>query len=97
MKSGITGLAQVSGRNDLPWPEKIKYDNLYIDKFKKQGILLDIKIIFLTIISVFKTRSIYETKDSTHVGLTDEQIAIIETEKIIAEATRKDGSIYDKQ
>ena len=91
MKSGITGLAQVSGRNELPWSEKINYDNKYIDRFKKEGILLDIKIILLTLISVFKAKDIYEEKDVLYEGLSDEQIARIETEKIIAEATRKDG------
>ncbi|MBO5280721.1 MAG: sugar transferase, partial [Clostridia bacterium] len=32
---GITGLAQVTGRNELLWDEKVKYDNIYIDKVKK--------------------------------------------------------------
>ena len=91
MKSGITGLAQVSGRNELPWSEKINYDNKYIDKFKKEGILLDIRIILLTLISVFRAKDIYEEKDVLYEGLSDEQIARIETDKIIAEATRKDG------
>ena len=31
---GITGLAQVTGRNELAWDEKVKYDNIYIDKVK---------------------------------------------------------------
>jgi len=91
MKSGITGLAQVSGRNELPWSEKINYDNKYIDRFTKEGILLDIKIILLTLISVFKAKDIYEEKDVLHEGISDEEIARIETDKIIAEATRKDG------
>ncbi|WP_449441834.1 sugar transferase [Ureibacillus acetophenoni] len=49
---GLTGLAQVSGRNELSWDEKVKYDNQYIELFHKHGILIDIKIIILTIIKV---------------------------------------------
>lgn len=91
MKSGITGLAQVSGRNELPWSEKIKYDNDYIERFKKEGIFLDIKIILFTFFGVFKSKNIYESKNILYEGLSDEQIAKIETDKIIAEATSKEG------
>ena len=56
---GITGLAQVSGRNELEWDEKIKYDNKYI---KEVGIVLDIKIFFLTILKVFAMEGSYEIK-----------------------------------
>ena len=33
MKPGITGLAQISGRNELKWSERIRLDNEYIDTF----------------------------------------------------------------
>jgi lipopolysaccharide/colanic/teichoic acid biosynthesis glycosyltransferase len=72
---GITGLAQVSGRNELPWDEKVKYDNEYIDLFKKYGILIDLKLIILTVINVFKMKDIYEVKDEETEGLSDEEIA----------------------
>ena len=62
MKPGLTGLAQVKGRNDISWDEKVTYDNLYIDRFKKTGIFLDIKILFLSVFSVFKKENIYENK-----------------------------------
>jgi len=45
----------------------------------------------LTLISVFKSKDIYEGKDVFYEGISDEEIARIETDKIIAEATRKDG------
>ncbi len=35
---GITGLAQVSGRNNISWEKKVELDNEYIDKFVKWGI-----------------------------------------------------------
>ena len=44
MKAGLTGLAQVKGRNDIKWDDKVAYDNQYIDNFKKYGILMDIAI-----------------------------------------------------
>ncbi|MFH1454647.1 MAG: sugar transferase [Armatimonadota bacterium] len=45
VKPGMTGLAQVSGRNILTWDEKINYDIEYIDNY---SLWLDIKIMFLT-------------------------------------------------
>ena len=62
MKAGLTGLAQVKGRNDIRWDEKVYYDNIYIDKFEKFGIIYDIMIIFETIASVFKKKNVYEAK-----------------------------------
>lgn len=61
---GVTGLAQIIGRNDFSWDEKIKYDNLYVDDLKKYGILLDIKIIILTIIYVLKMKNIEEKEEN---------------------------------
>ena len=62
VRGGITGLAQIKGRNENSWEEKIAYDNEYIDRFKKQGVLLDIGILFGTIGKVFKKKDIYEEK-----------------------------------
>ena len=62
VRGGITGLAQIKGRNENSWEEKVTYDNIYIEKFKKQGIWLDIKIIAGTVAKVFKKQDIYEEK-----------------------------------
>ncbi len=83
---GVTGLAQVSGRNELPWDEKVKYDNQYIDLFEKYGVLLDFKIIILTFINVFKMKDIYEVKEEGIEGLTDEEIAARAAEAVAAKA-----------
>ena len=81
VRGGITGLAQVMGRNENSWDEKVTYDNEYIDRFKKEGILLDIKIIFATVGKVFKRQSIYEEKvDDT---LSDVEAAKLAEEEII--------------
>lgn len=64
LKPGVTGLAQVSGRNELSWDEKVKYDNEYIDSFYKWGILLDIKLILLTIVKVIKNEGSHEIAEN---------------------------------
>ena len=58
---GITGLAQVIGRNEFTWDEKVKYDNIYIDKVKKYGLFYDLKILFLTVARVFSMSDVAET------------------------------------
>lgn len=62
MRAGITGLAQIKGRNENSWDEKVGYDNEYIDLFKRQGLWLDFKILFGTVGKVFKKKDIYEEK-----------------------------------
>ena len=61
---GITGLAQVTGRNELAWDEKVKYDNIYKDKVKKYGIFYDIKMWFLTFVRVFSMKDVEETQEN---------------------------------
>jgi len=55
VKPGITGWAQVNGRNGLSWEEKFKLDIWYVDNW---SMLLDIKILFLTLIKVVKREGI---------------------------------------
>lgn len=81
VKAGLTGLAQVKGRNDIRWDDKVEYDNQYVDEFNRIGVLADIKILFLSVIRVFKKENIYENKaDDT---MTDEEAAKFEEEEII--------------
>lgn len=61
---GITGLAQVTGRNELPWDEKVKYDNIYIDKINKYGIFYDIKMWFMTCVRVLSMSDVEETQEN---------------------------------
>ena len=49
VKPGITGLAQINGRNNISWEKRFEYDIEYIDK---KTALLDIKIIFKTLFVV---------------------------------------------
>lgn len=50
VRPGITGWAQINGRNAISWAEKFKHDVWYIDNW---SFGLDIKIVFLTIKKVF--------------------------------------------
>lgn len=47
---GISGLAQVKGRNNLSWSEKFEYDIKYVDSL---NLILDLRIILLTVKSIF--------------------------------------------
>lgn len=52
---GITGWAQVNGRNTISWKQKFAYDVWYV---KHQSFWLDIKILFLTVLKVLKSEGI---------------------------------------
>ena len=62
VRPGITGWAQVNGRNTIPWEEKFKYDVWYVDNL---SLWLDVKIIFLTIRKVFKSEGINAAGEAT--------------------------------
>jgi lipopolysaccharide/colanic/teichoic acid biosynthesis glycosyltransferase len=51
VRPGITGWAQVNGRNALSWEEKFTLDVWYVDN---KSMILDIKVLFRTIMSVFR-------------------------------------------
>lgn len=55
VKPGITGWAQVNGRNTISWQEKFEYDIWYIENL---SFYLDIKIFLMTIIKIFKRENI---------------------------------------
>lgn len=51
VRPGITGWAQVNGRNSISWSERFKLDVEYIDNY---NLILDIKILFMTVLKVIK-------------------------------------------
>ncbi|HXF90801.1 MAG TPA: sugar transferase [Candidatus Nitrosotenuis sp.] len=55
VKPGITGLAQIKGRNALTWEDKFTYDILYVDT---QSLWLDFKILFQTFLTVLRARNV---------------------------------------
>ncbi len=81
VRGGITGLAQIKGRNENSWDEKVTYDNMYIEQFKKQGVWLDIKILAGTVAKVFKKQDIYEEK--TDESMNDAEAAALAEAEII--------------
>ncbi|WP_405415806.1 sugar transferase [Maribacter sp. Asnod1-A12] len=62
VKPGITGWAQVNGRNTISWDKKFEYDVWYVEHI---SLLLDIKILFLTFKKVFKRSDISASDDTT--------------------------------
>ncbi|MFD2639175.1 sugar transferase [Piscibacillus salipiscarius] len=63
VRPGLTGLAQVNGRNSLGWQEKFKLDVQYVDQV---SLILDIKIMILTVLKVFLREGITSTTSSTN-------------------------------
>jgi len=55
VKPGISGWAQVNGRNAISWEKKFEYDVWYIENM---SFLLDVKIFFLTVKKIFSTNDI---------------------------------------
>lgn len=81
MKAGLTGYAQVKGRNDISWDDKVGFDNDYIDLYSKYGVLIDIKILFESVLKVFKKENIYENKEDENMD--DDEAAKLAEEEII--------------
>lgn len=59
---GITGWAQVNGRNSIDWETKFDLDVEYVDKF---NLIMDIKILFLTVLKVIKRDGINQEGNAT--------------------------------
>lgn len=64
---GITGLAQVSGRNGITWEERFEYDVQYVDNW---SLLLDAKILLDTILVVLRREGISEEGQATMTEFT---------------------------
>jgi lipopolysaccharide/colanic/teichoic acid biosynthesis glycosyltransferase len=62
LKPGITGWAQVKGRNTISWQQKFEYDLWYI---QKQSFILDIKILVLNFKNFFKTQDVNASSQTT--------------------------------
>lgn len=55
VKPGITGWAQVNGRNAIRWEQKFKYDVEYVEK---QSLIFDVKILWMTFVNVIQRKGI---------------------------------------
>jgi len=62
VRPGITGWAQVNGRNNVPWEERFKMDVWYVDN---HNLLLDIKILWMTVMKVVKRSDVSQEGHAT--------------------------------
>ncbi len=85
IRPGLTGLAQVNGRNNITWDEKFTYDFKYIEKIT---FFKDLSIIFKTFFKVFKREGINHEGEETNIPLGEyrlKQGSITEDEYKIAQ------------
>lgn len=67
---GITGWAQVHGRNDLPWSERLALDTWYVDN---RSLKLDLKILRLTLRQVLRRENVHINPTLTMLDLDEER------------------------
>ena len=70
VKPGITGLAQVNGRNLISWKEKFRFDVEYV---KRKSFLLDLKILIITIWKVFLRKGITPNNEAIMEAFTGDK------------------------
>lgn len=70
VRPGITGWAQVNGRNAISWKQKFEYDVWYVEN---QSFWLDMKILFMTVLKVFKSEGISQEGQATMEKFTKEK------------------------
>ncbi len=71
VRPGITGLAQISGRNYLPWDERLGLDVWYVENWSPW---LDVKILFQTIRKVFAREGVSACPGEVERALDEERI-----------------------
>ena len=79
VKGGITGLAQCKGRNENSWDEKVTFDGQYVDLFKSEGVWVDIKILWWSVIKVFQSANINEDQRE---GMSAEESAELDDDEV---------------
>jgi sugar transferase EpsL len=70
VKPGITGLSQISGRNLLGWDERLELDVKYVEE---RSFWLDMKILLITVIKVFKKDGVAEFSNRPMLDLDEER------------------------
>ena len=72
VKPGITGLAQISGRNFLNWDERLELDVQYVEN---HSLILDVKILFKTFRDVFLSKGVAVDSSSVEPSLIDYKLS----------------------
>jgi lipopolysaccharide/colanic/teichoic acid biosynthesis glycosyltransferase len=70
---GITGWAQINGRNDLAWDDRLECDVHYVERL---SFLLDLKILMLTVVKVMRRDNVEVDPERTFGNLDEERAAI---------------------
>lgn len=86
VQPGITGWAQINGRNAITWEEKFALDVWYVDN---RSLLLDMKILAITVVKVFKREGISAVGEATmpeFMGIKEPDIQYLKGNLIIQEA-----------
>lgn len=91
VRPGLTGLAQVSGRNNITWEQKLEYDLMYIDS----GITLlgDMKIIFRTVGKVLKGSDVIREGTVSDIDFGDWLLMKGKISKETYEAKQKEANV----
>ena len=80
VRPGLTGYAQVHGRNAISWDLKLEYDVKYVEKVTLFG---DLKILIQTALKVFKRADVHYTKSGTALGFIAERQQRIQQEELV--------------
>ena len=75
VKPGITGLAQLSGRNQLSWNKRLELDCWYVENW---SLLLDLKLLLLTFLKVVRCEGVADAPRSLMMDLDEERKAWVE-------------------
>jgi len=70
VRPGITGWAQINGRNCLSWDERLRHDVWYVEN---RSFLLDVRILFRTIAAVFQRKGLVTDPRSIMLNLDEER------------------------
>ena len=88
VRPGLSGLAQVNGRNAIKWENKLSYDLLYIENITFWG---DVKIILKTFVKVFECADICEDGMDTAEDFGDYLLSVGEIDKELYEEKQREA------
>ena len=69
----------LKGRNENSWDEKVTFDGQYVDLFKSEGVWVDIKILWWSVIKVFQSANINEDQRE---GMSAEESAELDDDEV---------------
>jgi lipopolysaccharide/colanic/teichoic acid biosynthesis glycosyltransferase len=73
VRPGITGWAQVNGRNEASWDDRLRHDVWYV---RNRGFLLDIKVLWMTVVKVVRREQVIVDARSAMLNLDEERVCL---------------------